>query len=143
MRDYGREFDGLVQILHGVNISIVQHFIIWRSELTFGVNRESITIPKDPRTLCPVGHAFVSLSTPASAERAIADLTGRMLLGRKVSIELAHFKNLSDAAVPMTAASRESAIDELIREESEKVHIAVSNGVVSKNVSLRILRWVS
>ncbi|KAF2730667.1 RNA-binding domain-containing protein [Polyplosphaeria fusca] len=50
---------------------------------------ESTTIPTNPRTSRPVGYAFVALSTPTEAERAIAELNGKAILERKVSIQLA------------------------------------------------------
>ncbi|KAF2015451.1 RNA-binding domain-containing protein [Aaosphaeria arxii CBS 175.79] len=50
---------------------------------------ESTTIPTNPRTSRPVGYAFVALSTPTEAERAIAELNGKAILDRKVSIQLA------------------------------------------------------
>lgn len=50
---------------------------------------ESVSIPKNPRTDRPVGYAFVDLSTPSEAERAIAELSGKEILERKVSVQLA------------------------------------------------------
>ncbi|GAB1319092.1 RRM domain-containing protein [Madurella fahalii] len=50
---------------------------------------ESVSIPKNPRTDRPVGYAFVDLSTPTEAERAIAELSGKEILERKVSVQLA------------------------------------------------------
>ncbi|TLD13765.1 uncharacterized protein PgNI_03750 [Pyricularia grisea] len=50
---------------------------------------ERISIPKNPRTDRPVGYAFVDLSTPNEAERAIAELSGQEVLERKVSVQLA------------------------------------------------------
>ncbi|KAL8315405.1 hypothetical protein RB593_008792 [Gaeumannomyces tritici] len=50
---------------------------------------ERISIPKNPRTDRPVGYAFVDLSTPNEAERAIAELSGQEILERKVSVQLA------------------------------------------------------
>ncbi|KAK3306885.1 uncharacterized protein B0T15DRAFT_156383 [Chaetomium strumarium] len=50
---------------------------------------ESVSIPKNPRTDRPVGYAFVDLSTPSEAERAIAELSGTEILERKVSVQLA------------------------------------------------------
>ncbi|KHN98008.1 RNP domain protein [Metarhizium album ARSEF 1941] len=50
---------------------------------------ESVSIPKNPRTERPVGYAFVDLSTPSEAERAIAELSGKEILERKVSVQLA------------------------------------------------------
>ena len=52
-------------------------------------HRESVSIPKNPRTDRPVGYAFVDLSTPTEAERAIAELSGKEILERKVSVQLA------------------------------------------------------
>ena len=53
------------------------------------LHSESTTIPTNPRTSRPVGYAFVALSTPSEAERAIAELNGKAILDRKVSIQLA------------------------------------------------------
>jgi len=50
---------------------------------------ESVSIPTNPRTTRPVGYAFVDLSTPSEAERAINELNGQTILDRKVSIQLA------------------------------------------------------
>jgi len=50
---------------------------------------EAVTIPINPRTSRPVGYAFVDLSTPSEAERAINELNGHVVLERKVSIQLA------------------------------------------------------
>ncbi|KAF2763464.1 RNP domain-containing protein [Pseudovirgaria hyperparasitica] len=50
---------------------------------------ESTSIPTNPRTNRPVGYAFVDLSTPSEAERAISELNGKAILERKVSIQLA------------------------------------------------------
>jgi RNA recognition motif-containing protein len=53
------------------------------------VDSESTSIPKNPRTDRPVGYAFVDLSTPSEAERAIQELSGKEILERKVSVQLA------------------------------------------------------
>ncbi|KAI2635099.1 hypothetical protein GGS21DRAFT_93222 [Xylaria nigripes] len=50
---------------------------------------ESVSIPKNPRTDRPVGYAFVDLSTPSEAGRAISDLSGKEIIERKVSVQLA------------------------------------------------------
>lgn len=55
----------------------------------FALESESTSIPKNPRTDRPVGYAFVDLSTPSEAERAIAELSGKEILDRKVSVQLA------------------------------------------------------
>ena len=51
--------------------------------------RETTSIPVNPRTNRPVGYAFVDLKTSADAEKAIQDLSGKEILERKVSVQLA------------------------------------------------------
>lgn len=58
---------------------------------------ESTSIPTNPRTTRPVGYAFVDLSTPNEAERAIQELNGKNVLDRKVSIQLARKPEPHDA----------------------------------------------
>lgn len=55
----------------------------------YTIYSEGVTIPKNPRTERSVGYAFVDLSTPTEAERAIAELSGKEILERKVSVQLA------------------------------------------------------
>ncbi|KAK4898355.1 hypothetical protein LTR27_003951 [Elasticomyces elasticus] len=50
---------------------------------------ETTSIPTNPRTTRPVGYAFVDVSTPSEAERAINELNGKTILDRKVSVQLA------------------------------------------------------
>jgi len=50
---------------------------------------ETTSIPVNPRTNRPVGYAFVDLETAAEAEKAIAELSGKEILERKVSVQLA------------------------------------------------------
>lgn len=64
---------------------------------------ESTSIPKNPRTERPVGYAFVDLSTPTEAERAISELSGKEILDRKVSVQLARKPETNDKTE--TAAS--------------------------------------
>jgi RNA recognition motif-containing protein len=60
---------------------------------------EAVSIPTNPRTNRPVGYAFVDLSTPTEAERAIVELNGQVVLDRKLSIQLARKPEASaDAA---------------------------------------------
>jgi len=62
---------------------------------------ESTSIPTNPRTTRPVGYAFVDLSTPSEAQRAISELSGKEILERKVSVQLAR--------KPETAAEKAEA----------------------------------
>lgn len=50
---------------------------------------ESTSIPTNPRTTRPVGYAFVDLSTADEAQKAIVELSGKEILDRKVSVQLA------------------------------------------------------
>lgn len=50
---------------------------------------ETTSIPTNPRTTRPVGYAFVDVSTPTEAERAVNELNGKNILDRKVSVQLA------------------------------------------------------
>lgn len=59
---------------------------------------ESVSIPKNPRTDRPVGYAFVDLSTPSEAERAITELSGKEILERKVSVQLARKPEANEKA---------------------------------------------
>lgn len=53
------------------------------------MSSETTSIPTNPRTTRPVGYAFVDVSTPSEAERAINELNGKTILDRKVSVQLA------------------------------------------------------
>ncbi|KAI2793692.1 hypothetical protein POX_a00276 [Penicillium oxalicum] len=50
---------------------------------------ESTSIPVNPRTNRPVGYAFVDLATAHEATAAIESLSGKEILSRKVSVQLA------------------------------------------------------
>jgi RNA recognition motif-containing protein len=53
------------------------------------IHSETTSIPTNPRTTRPVGYAFVDVSTPSEAERAINELNSKTILDRKVSVQLA------------------------------------------------------
>lgn len=53
-----------------------------------GFSIKSIYIPTHQRTGQPFGHGFVRLSTEAETKRAIPQLSGKNINGRKVSIQL-------------------------------------------------------
>lgn len=65
------------------------------------LSSESTSIPTNPRTTRPVGYAFVDLSNAEEAQRAIAELSGKEILSRKVSVQLAR--------KPETAAEKAEA----------------------------------
>ena len=50
---------------------------------------KSVSIPINPRTGRAVGYAFVDLQSKEEAERAIAELSGKEVLERKVSVQAA------------------------------------------------------
>lgn len=70
-------------------------------------HRENITIPANPRTCRPVGYAFVTVSTPGEADRAISQLSGNVILERKVSIQRARAEERKDANSGATAVEEE------------------------------------
>lgn len=57
--------------------------------LLISIRSETTSIPTNPRTTRPVGYAFVDLSVAEDAQRAIAELSGKEILERKVSVQLA------------------------------------------------------
>ena len=65
------------------------------------IPRETTSIPTNPRTTRPVGYAFVDLSTADEAQKAITELSGKQILDRKVSVQLAR--------KPETAAEKQAA----------------------------------
>jgi len=78
---------------HGLQSDGLQHPLCWElgdtRSAAYNFSSESTSIPKNPRTDRPVGYAFVDLSTPSEAERAISELSGKEILDRKVSVQLA------------------------------------------------------
>ncbi|KAL8758936.1 MAG: hypothetical protein Q9184_003780 [Pyrenodesmia sp. 2 TL-2023] len=66
-----------------------------------GYSIESTSIPTNPRTTRPVGYAFVDLTTAEEAQKAIAELSGKEIMDRKVSVQLAR--------KPETAAEKAEA----------------------------------
>ena len=58
-------------------------------ELTSMLFSESTSIPTNPRTTRPVGYAFVDVSTPQEAERAVNELNQKQILDRAVFVQLA------------------------------------------------------
>eukprot|EP00249_Psilotum_nudum_P009667 c2207_g1_i1 orf=252-1253(-) len=54
-----------------------------------GYDVESTSIPVNPRTNRPVGYAFVDLKSADEAQKAIDNLSGKEILERKVSVQLA------------------------------------------------------
>ncbi len=92
-------------------ISFVKHL------LTRLPRSESVSIPKNPRTDRPVGYAFVDLSTPDEAERAIAELSGKEILERKVSVQLARKPETTDKT---EGANGETASDGARRRQSTR-----------------------
>ncbi|KAK3655711.1 hypothetical protein LTR56_003360 [Elasticomyces elasticus] len=50
---------------------------------------DRVSVPVNPRTTRSLGYGFVDVSTSAEAERAVAELNGKVVLERKVSVQLA------------------------------------------------------
>ncbi|KEF61627.1 uncharacterized protein A1O9_03195 [Exophiala aquamarina CBS 119918] len=68
-----------------------------------GYDVESTSIPVNPRTNRPVGYAFVDLKTAEEAEKAITNLSGKDILERKVSVQLARKPEQNAAATDSAA----------------------------------------
>lgn len=91
----------------------------------------SVVIPSNPRTNRPAGHAFVDLSSSGEAEGAIVKLSGRVLLQRKVSLQLARKNDHSTAganpytqfgAEPIEASAGQDTPEGFLRDETNDVH---------------------
>ncbi|KIX97990.1 uncharacterized protein Z520_06069 [Fonsecaea multimorphosa CBS 102226] len=67
-----------------------------------GYDVESTSIPVNPRTNRPVGYAFVDLKSAEEAEKAIENLSGKEILERKVSVQVA--RKPDQATTPEGAA---------------------------------------
>lgn len=79
---------------------------LYRStRLTFSTHSESTSIPVNPRTNRPVGYAFVDLKTSEEAEKAIQELSGKDILERKVSVQLARKPDQSGNAEGATSGA--------------------------------------
>ncbi|KAL4991112.1 hypothetical protein BDW68DRAFT_152670 [Aspergillus falconensis] len=70
---------------------------------------ESVSIPVNPRNNRPVGYAFVDLATASEATAAIAELSGKEILQRKVSVQLARKPEPAEAKAEGAASGGEGA----------------------------------
>ncbi|RAK73371.1 RNA recognition motif domain-containing protein [Aspergillus fijiensis CBS 313.89] len=70
---------------------------------------ESVSIPVNPRTNRPVGYAFVDLATAHEATAAIEELSGKEILQRKVSVQLARKPEPAEAKAEGAASGGEGA----------------------------------
>ncbi|KAF7716480.1 RNA recognition motif-containing protein [Penicillium ucsense] len=64
---------------------------------------ESTSIPVNPRTNRPVGYAFVDLATAHEATAAVESLSGKEILARKVSVQLARKPEPAEAREGVTS----------------------------------------
>lgn len=49
----------------------------------------SFSMPVNPQTNHQVGYAFAEMTSAAEVERAIAELSGKKMLERKITVQLA------------------------------------------------------
>ncbi|KAL4801036.1 hypothetical protein BDV19DRAFT_7222 [Aspergillus venezuelensis] len=70
---------------------------------------ESVSIPVNPRNNRPVGYAFVDLATAAEATAAIGELSGKEILQRKVSVQLARKPEPAEAKAEGAVSGGEGA----------------------------------
>ncbi|KAF3902707.1 hypothetical protein AA313_de0201596 [Arthrobotrys entomopaga] len=78
-----------------------------------GYTIESVSIPVNPRTSRAVGYAFVDVAKKEEADKAITDLSGKEILERKVSVQVAR----KPGAAPAT--NGESSANENGRERRQ------------------------
>ncbi|CAG8123481.1 unnamed protein product [Penicillium olsonii] len=72
---------------------------------------ETTSIPVNPRTNRPVGYAFVDIATAAEASAAIEALSGKEILQRKVSVQLARKPEPSEAKEGATSGDAASGAE--------------------------------
>ncbi|KAJ9271170.1 hypothetical protein DTO212C5_2828 [Paecilomyces variotii] len=70
---------------------------------------ESTSIPVNPRTNRPVGYAFVDLATAHEAQNAIQELSGKEILERKVSVQVARKPEPAEAKAEGAVSGGEGA----------------------------------
>lgn len=104
-------------------------------------NRESVTIPVNPRTSRPVGYAFVTVSTSDEADRATSQLSGNEILERKVSVQCARAEEMK-AAGPGTTAAEEGAYTKK-RKRKEGYHGDTRVKVGEESEGNNLLREIS
>ncbi|KAI4266378.1 MAG: hypothetical protein L6R38_008787 [Xanthoria sp. 2 TBL-2021] len=61
-------------------------------DLFQGYSIATVTVPTHPRTSRPLGYAFVDLSASEEAPQAASQLSGKVVIGRKVLVQLARDK---------------------------------------------------
>lgn len=81
---------------------------------------ETTSIPTNPRTTRPVGYAFVDVSTPSEAERAINELNGKTIMDRKVSVQLARKPESAGATANTTTEGAEGGEGQQRRRQSTR-----------------------
>jgi RNA recognition motif-containing protein len=89
---------------------------------------ESTSILKNPRTNRAYGYAFIDLSNPSEAERAIAELSSKKILDRKVSVQLARKPEPVRNAVVGQADSGRTAKDT----KTQATRVPLASGIPSK-----------
>jgi RNA recognition motif-containing protein len=90
--------------------------------------------PKNPRTNRAYGYAFIDLSDPSEAERAIAELSSKKILDRTVSVQLACKPEPVRSAVvgqDRTAKDTKTQSPRVLREKS-KHRPPPASGIPSK-----------
>lgn len=116
-------------------------------QITDNYHSESVSIPVNPRSSRPVGYAFVDLSTASEAQRAIGDLSGKEILSRKVSVQLARKpEDKKEAAAAATTTEGEAGKEGGRRRNSGRGRgrgrgRGGRRGGSGRNVSQSHLRW--
>lgn len=89
---------------HARSVASLHCTCLVRSKADRHCHRESTSIPVNPRTGRPVGYAFVDLETSEDAEKARTTLSGKKLLERTVSVQVARKPEAGEAATEATIA---------------------------------------
>ncbi|KAL8707595.1 MAG: hypothetical protein Q9225_007729 [Loekoesia sp. 1 TL-2023] len=75
-----------------------------------GFSVDAIELPVNPRTSRPTGYAFVDLSSSDEVSRAVQLVNGRLVDGRKISVQLAKRSDGKKASKPGSLVSRKKSI---------------------------------
>ena len=107
--------------------------------------RKIVTVPVNPRTGRPVGYAFVTVSTPEEADRAIFQLSSHEILDRKVSVQRARVEETRAPGPGDTAAK--TGASTIGSERTEGRHglrnLKVEEEIEEDNASRKISKIIS
>jgi RNA recognition motif-containing protein len=98
--------------------------------------RKGVTILTNPRTSRPTGTAFVELSSPTDALRAIEQLNGRPIHNRKVSVQQAR-PNVAGLSPGVLSDAIDNLIDESKWEDKGEIQVNSETPAIHRKRSHR------